>query len=117
MAAGHSITSLAHNSQAQNQSALSSPTNSQMPAPSLQEQQLKDRIQILETQMTQRQETYTASPSASTASTAASLRSIKKTEFETIIAQQMQMIAALAESNKASNQWMEQQMALITNLQ
>ena len=67
--------------------------------------------------MSQRQNNRGSSPNASVASTTASSRSINKTEFEMIMAQQMQMIAALAESNKLANERMEQQMGLITNLQ
>ena len=81
----------------------------------MREQQLEERIWSLELQLQQRHET--ASPSASTASTGASSRSIKKLDFETIMAQQMQMIAELAASNKTNTTRMEQQMALITNLQ
>ena len=97
-------------------SAMSSPTNSQMTAPSIQEQQLEERIQSLESQMQQRQDPGTASPAASIASTADSSKSIKKSEFETIMTQQMQMIASLAASNKLANERMEKQMELITNL-
>ena len=67
--------------------------------------------------MTQQLDPRHASPSASVASTVASSNSIKKSEFEIIIAQQMQMISALAESNKTANDRMAQQMNLITNLQ
>ena len=113
MAAGFSIDSIHQNQQTQ--SAISSPTNSRMTAPSLQEQQLEERIRSLELQLQQRQET--ASPSASTASTGVSSRSIRKSDFDTIMAQQMQMIAELAASNKTNTTRMEQQMTIITNLQ
>ena len=114
MAAGFRLDSL-HQSHSQTQSAISSPTNSRLTAPSLREQQLEDRIQSLESHILQQQ--TPASPTASVASTIASTRSIKKTEFEVIMAQQMQMITALVESNKAANDRMEQQMGLISNLQ
>ena len=116
VAAGDCINSM-HQTLPQNQSAMSSPTNSRMTAPSLREQHLEDRIHTLESKILQQQEPGKHSPSASIASTVASARSVQKSEFEMIMAQQMQMIAALVESNKAANQQMEQQMELITNLQ
>ena len=114
MAAGMSINSFQQTNM-QTQSAISSPTNSRMTATSIQEQQLEDRIRILELQINQRHDS--TSPSASTASTEATSKSLRKADFETVMAQQMQMIAALAESNKKANKQMEQQMGLITNLQ
>ena len=106
------------NSQPPTQSALSSPTNSRMMAPSLREQQLEDRIRSLETHIQHQQERSTAAASrASNDSTEASSKLIKKTEFETITAQQMQLIAELAASNKTANDRMDKQMDLITNLQ
>ena len=74
MAAGFRLDSK-HQHQPQTQSALSSPTNSRMTAPSLCEQQLEERIRSLESQMIQQQASSTASPMASVASTVASSQS------------------------------------------
>ena len=96
---------------------MSSPTNSRMTAPSLREQQLEDRVRVLEARLQQRHDSPKEAAPGSPTSSVDSSRSLKKSEFETIIAQQMQMIASLAASSQSANERMEKQMDLITNLQ
>ena len=115
MAAGAYNNSEQH--QPQTSSAFSSPTNSRMTAPSLQEQQLEDQIRSLEARLQHQNDTNSASRAASPTSSVALTQTLKKSEFETIMAQQLQMITSLAVSNQAANERMEKQMTLITNLQ
>ena len=88
-----------------------------MTAPLLHKQQLEARIRSLEARLQQRTDNHKPSPNGSPTSSVASSQSIKKSEFETIIAQQMQMIALLAASSQSANERMEKQMNLITILQ
>ena len=98
------------------QSEMSSPTNSRSPIPSLREQQLEERIRVLEAQLLQSTSSRSPSLSTSSRSTQSSVRSVKTNEFQVIMTQQMQMIQSLADANKTSNIQMAQQMDIITDL-
>ena len=97
-------------------SELSSPTNSRSTIPSIREQQLEERIRVLEAQLLKATSSQSPSLSISSKSTQSSIRSVKTTKFQVIMAQQMQMIQSLADSIKTNNERMEQQMDIITDL-
>ena len=98
------------------QSEMSSPTNSRSTVPSIREQQLEERIRLLEAQLLQSHSSRSPSMSTSSKSTYSSAKSVKTDEFQLIVAQQMKMIQSLADSNRTTNERMEQQNDLITDL-